>query len=204
MTRLRLLILAAAALPLVGGAADSPEPTAIMRLEPDVADAISALQSAKLNNTPAGIVELRCGTKPDGALDRCTVLSETPAGSRLGEAALMLAPNYRASAPGAMRVTIPFGAFTALRWRERPDGLLFERALRRVKISNPDGKATLDCLAAVTGMLVSCHVAVSIPDPRYGEAALLLASNFRFSAATYGGRPVATRTVIPITFRMGA
>ncbi len=204
MSGRRLLLLAAAALPFLAGAAVAPGPTAIMHLEPDVADAISALQSAKLNNTPAGKVELRCDTTPDGVLDHCAVLSETPADSRLGEAALLLAPNYRASAPGAVRVTIPFEAFTALRWRERPDGQLFERALRRVKISNPDGKATLNCLAAVSGMLVSCHVASSIPDPRYGEAAMLLASNFRFSAATYGGRPVPTRTVIPITFRMGA
>lgn len=200
----RLLPVSIALLMFAAAAADARESVATMRLELTDAEAVAALQGAKLGTSPAGVVELECGTKSDGALDHCRVFSETPSGARLGEAALALSRDYRASAPGAVRVTIPFKEFKILRWRERPDALLFERALRRVKVSNPNGKATLDCLAAATGVLVSCHVASSIPDARYGQAAMLLASNFRFSPATYDGRPVASRTVIPITFRMGS
>jgi protein TonB len=43
-----------------------------------------------------GLAALQCRIKDDGALERCIVFGEGPAGAGLGEAALRLAPLYRA------------------------------------------------------------------------------------------------------------
>lgn len=178
-------------------------PAATMRLEPDPADAVAALQAAKVSKSPGGEAVLQCATNAEGVLGGCSLISESISGQHLGEAALALAPLYRASAPGSVRVTVAFKSFEGAKWRERPDALLFMRALRRAGIQNPKGTAKLDCLVGVDGLLVSCRVIASAPTPQYGQAGMMVASNFRYRPATYGGVPVPSRAVIPLDFRMG-
>jgi TonB family protein len=178
-------------------AADS---VAHMRLEAEPTDMVAALSQAGLSVSPAGEVELNCATGPDGALRDCTVLSETPAGSRLGAAALALAPNYRASAPGAVRVTIPFRPYEATRWLARPSARELGEALQAANVDDRVGKAVLNCSSGPEDRLIACHVISSTPDERFGKAAMLAARYFRIRAATYNGRQVVSRIVLPITF----
>lgn len=202
--KLRLVAAATTAGVLLSMDASADEATAVMRLEPDPADAVAALQLADANLEAPGSADMQCIASADGALTGCRLLGENPSGSRLGEAALSLAPNYRASRPGDLRVTVSFKAFVPARRTERPDASLFMRALRKAGIQgDPNGKAQLDCLVGTDGRLISCRVVSSTPTPQYGAAGMMVASNFRFRPATYGGTPVQSRTKIPLNFDRG-
>jgi len=198
--------LALAVLPLAGtsSAAGEPGPLPIMRLEPtdqDVVDAIRVEQAG--HRTPPGEVELICQTKIDGALERCRLEREAPEGAGLGELALRVAPLYRASAPGPLRVVIPFSEFIGPTWGRKPTGSVMIDAMRAAKIGDPNGRAILDCLANPDGSIKSCRVELSEPDERYGLAAMYVARSVRIKGATYGGRPVEGRVKLPISFKSG-
>lgn len=187
----------------VGGAASARDAVATMRLDPEPRDAIEALQKSGLVQSPAGVVTLQCATSAENVLENCSVVSEAPERAGLGRAALVLAPNYRASAPGPVRVTVSFKAFEAMRWTRKPSNSDLPRAMKAAKIKDTDGRGIVECQAGVEGVLLDCRVLSSIPDPRFGEAAMWLMPHFALRPAYYDGSPVQTRVVIPLTFRWG-
>jgi len=203
MTAGRLFAATAMIQLLVSGAATARDAVAAMRLEPEPRDAIEALRKSGLVQSPAGVVTLQCATSAETVLENCRILSEAPERAGLGQAALVLAPNYRASAPGPVQVTVSFKAFEAMRWTRKPSNSDLPKAMKAAKIKDTEGRGIVECQAGVEGVLLDCRVLSSIPDPRFGEAAMWLMPHFGLRPSYYDGRPVQTRIVIPLTFRWG-
>jgi TonB family protein len=73
-----------------------------------------------------GVAHVRCKVAPQGRLSDCAVISETPTGAGFGQAALRLAPKFRATPEAAQRmagsVTLP------IRFAGPPPGPPFRQA----------------------------------------------------------------------------
>ena len=63
---------------------------------PTADDFMNAYRPAKTDGSTEGVVQVRCKVAAGGDLSDCTVVSEMPAGSGFGPAALTLMPKFRA------------------------------------------------------------------------------------------------------------
>lgn len=88
-----------AAVALIGASAGAANATPSMQTAPQAGRAAAPV---------AGVASVQCMVADQGALTRCALLSESPAGAGLGAAALDVAPMFRRpdATPGQM-VTIP-------------------------------------------------------------------------------------------------
>lgn len=167
----------------------------------------------------AGRAVVGCLVTPQGVLMDCVPLSETPAGSGFGSAAVALTPQFlmkpgrRKGVPVVSMVAIPInwegmgGRPTEiigsrrvvpgeLPWAEAPSYTDVAAAYpKKAQAEKLAGRATLACALSEQGRLNSCDVATV--EPRgYGfdTAAKALAKQFRFEVATDADRK-ATRSV---------
>lgn len=168
----------------------------------------AALKAAKA----LGRAQIDCGIDPSGRATDCTVVSEEPARSGSGRAAIVLARNFRMEPPRtpdgarvkAARVRIPVafsptvlsgGADQIARpdWGRLPEATqvasLFPAKAKAAGVKR--GEVTLACGVRATGAVGDCKVARETPAGLgFGEAALALAPSFAMSAWTSDGRPV--------------
>lgn len=170
-----------------------------------------------------GEAKLRCNSTPQSVLEKCRLVSETPAKAGFGAAALRLAamsqPNPRANFPPQRNRIMTF-RFTASPLDITPNTL---KPL--VVVKNPDwvrmptpeemnnafpteatanqGRAVVQCHVAVDQTLVECSVLDETPPGQgFAAAALALTSVFRMTPKTYDDEPVAGHPVrIPIVFQ---
>ena len=122
----------------------------------------------------------------------------------------MMTSAYCRMGPGA----IPAGceaqcpspaALTGTNWMRKPSG---EDILRfypeRASRMEVNGRATLECTFAETGLLTACAVGKEEPSGMgFGDAALKMSRLFRSAPVSADGKPVAGQHVsVPITFRV--
>ena len=155
-----------------------------------------------------GRAAIGCSVTTEGTLDRCQVLSESPAGAGFGAAALALAPFFQMSPMlvngvpqrgGTVKVPIVFqmGGPAALSrsapsssgttayvtrpiWTAAPTQAEVAAAYPpALKASGQKGSAVMDCVLAATGRLAQCNVVSETPQRSgSGRAALSLSSRF--------------------------
>jgi hypothetical protein len=170
-----------------------------------------------------GEATLRCNMSPALVLEKCRLVSETPAKAGFGAAALRLAalsqPNPHAAFPPERNRIMTF-RFTA-----SPLGITPDTLKPLVVVKNPDwvrlptpeessrvfpstatadqGRAVVQCHVAVDQTMADCRVVAETPEGQgFGPAALELTKVFRMTPKTYDDVPVAGHPVIvPIVFQ---
>ena len=180
------------------------------------------------NVTPSGSVVVRCHRYDNGDLDRCDVISETPAGAGLGRAAVDIAVFARAVAPPPEALIAPDKVQFAISF----DGDA-EKARRQAQpslaghtVTNPDwltkpsadelsrvwpveaarkgvgGTAVVICHTTVEGQLDRCRIRSETPaGAGFGDAALLVTRYFSMRPQRVDGVPVGgALVVIPMRF----
>ncbi|MDG2521134.1 TonB family protein [Caulobacter segnis] len=176
----------------------------------------SAARKAKLN----GEAVLDCSVAPDGALDACSVVSESPKDYGFGEASLAVASKFRMKPEDAsrqagakVRFLVEFyeagfttrtatGEIRTTDWRRKPSahdlqGVWPAAALKR----GVGGKATIDCQVSTVGLLEKCKVKSEEPAGLgFGSAALALSGAFEMQPRLENGTPTKSTVTIPIVF----
>jgi TonB family protein len=179
----------------------------------------------------SGFAKLLCHRTEHYRLADCTVLSETPAGSGFGAAALTLAglskdnPNITITPnPKGDAVTFSFSAKPAWiipntlvplhtvkpsgGWRTVPSAEDIARVYPRAAAARrTGGHVLLACLIAKDGRLPGCDVLDEQPAGLgFGEAALKLRPEFRMSPVLReDGQPDGESLIsLPINFRVGS
>lgn len=187
--------------PPVTGAKAKPAPVLDWRKRPTQQE-LSAAFPVAANGVP-GSANLLCEVDLDGALDRCTVTSETPMGLGFGAAALALAPQFlmTAGVPDVLghrpKVNIPihFEAGTrgpsllqedlllvAPRWSKAPSFADLAAAYPR-SAAGASGYVVLRCRVHRDGALEACEPTKEEPPGKgFGKAANSLTSKFRADA----------------------
>ena len=171
---------------------------------PSAEDLAKVYPPDALHQGVEGQATLRCTTQPDGRLADCAVAAETPSGQGFGEAALKLAPRFRAeppcpgaeeTKPGGREVAIRFAVASYLPPRRKavfkhdagkyaaldPAGPFWpDRALR----AGEAGSATIQCVALASGKLADCDLVQENPKGfGFGQAALRMAQRGWMTAA---------------------
>ena len=153
-----------------------------------------------------GEVKLDCAIGANRVATDCTVKSQTPADPKLAEAALKLAPMFKARADSSGRSVLDIDmTFDAQPdWLAKPtiNNLMAvwpAGALRK----GQNGQATLHCKVTTSGLVRSCTVIKEEPKGwGFGGAALALSSTFLMKPAMKGGAPVEGAEVsVPISFK---
>ena len=198
-----------------GGVAAQAPPSEPVITQPNWVKRPSAPQFAAVFPAEArrkgidGRAAIGCSVTTEGTLDRCEVLSESPAGAGFGAAALALAPLFQMSPMlvngvpqrgGTVRVPIVLqSGGPAMLSRSAPSTTGRAAYVTRpiwtaaatqadvaaaypaaLKASKQKGSAVLDCALAPTGRLAQCKVASEAPQRGgTGRAALSLISRFQ-------------------------
>lgn len=151
----------------------------------------------------------RCAVSDSGELSDCSIVSESPAASGLGEALLSLTHRYRRKPPkeGDLRhVYIVDGVYEAdvqADWRRQPtpDEMLAVWPTEAYK-NGQSGEAVINCVVTVQGALRDCVAVEESPlNAGFGAAAIALAPQFLMKPATKDGVPVEAVTQIPVVFK---
>lgn len=189
---------------------------------PDRAEWAKAYPTDAARAGISGAVKVRCAAAPDGALQNCAVIEETPSGQGFGAAALSLTGGMQLRTTGQNGEPV-VGRQVVVPVRFAPE-LLHPGAI----ISNPDwmrkptaeelmrfwpadsgassAKTLITCVVSSRGLLERCAVAYENPKGRgFGGAALAMSAIFVMRPMTVDGFPVGGGQVsIPISFVGGA
>ena len=171
-----------------------------------------------------------CQVTARGALARCVVASETPAGRGYGKAALELMPRFRMRRTGSdgsplaggyvvvplhfdldapAPVVKPSAQLPGVRvletpnWLRRPTAADIARYYpSRAETLGREGYAAARCVATYLGALSQCTVSYEIPgDWGFGDAALRITRMFRMRPWTAAGESVEGVVVtVPVKF----
>ncbi|PLR27781.1 hypothetical protein SGCZBJ_05340 [Caulobacter zeae] len=172
-----------------------------------------------------GRAVIRCRVTTEGFLDRCAVLSESPAGLGFGHSALALAPQFlmspkiRAGQRVETEVTVPInwaglaeGGFASVSkerlildppWKSAPSLAQVEAAWPKAAAGEDNGQAALRCGIKESGALDDCEVISELPKGKgFGKAALGLADHFKVSIGPGDAKMVKLIHVdVPFRFR---
>lgn len=158
---------------------------------------------------------MTCKVLKDGALTDCTILQEDPPGQGFGEAALASARYFKMTPTTADGKSVEGGSvIIPLKWQlaapaPNPPGTpasadpiaeLFPAAARA---KNVGGVVQMNCLAQTDGTLSGCKIVSECPvGLGFGDATLKVAPYFKMRPKTVQGRPVASRVIIPIAWKL--
>lgn len=164
----------------------------------------------------SGEARLTCTVSAAGVLGNCRVVSETPRDLGFGAAALNLIskfqmrPARRDGVAVESEVTIPVifskpnpGVYTNPDWLRKPtlDNL---RQAFPIDAKATSGRAAINCIVSLQGLLRDCTVASEDPPGQgFGSAALAMAPQFLMRPATKNGVPFESHVTIPVTFDCG-
>ena len=176
----------------------------------------------------AGSATLSCKMSPHGALRVCTVVSESPAGSGFGEAAMRIAaasmewPSISLTtdqmaqsrsinltfkpSPGAIEpnLLVPFKYIEDPRWTRMPTGEGFANLYPEWAASyNLSGQTVSACLVTAAGKLDDCQVISERPTGAgFGGAAIKVLHLFRMGPLNSLGLPVdGSLVIMPVNFQ---
>jgi TonB family protein len=198
--------LAALAGTMAGSAAIGAEPEGVVRepewlRKPSAEDMKAAWPVEAARSGKPGKVVLRCEVDPQGLLQKCAVLSETPPGLGFGGAALMIAPSFKMKPrlengqPVRGVVTIPI-AFGGMRtdggsggrtaaildpvWARAPSFRQMQLAWPQAAGDLDSGGAVLRCKVTETGWLKACTTYNELPGGKgFAAAAKTLVQDFQ-------------------------
>ena len=163
-----------------------------------------------------GLAQLTCQAAVDGSLSGCQVISESPPGQGLGDAALKLATTLRLKPAAAgetspRAVTVPFrfdladpAAMATADEIKNPNWVAAADAPQIAKyypVSAHDrhvgGRATVRCIVSADGRLHDCVTVSEMPaGENFGVSAAKMSQDlFRMAPTTRDGAPVAGRSI---------
>jgi TonB family protein len=152
-----------------------------------------------------GKVLLDCGVGANGFAADCRVKASQPANPALEQAALSLAPLYKALNPKIARSTLLLDVQydESVDWLRRPTGDDFATAYpREAATRGASGTAVIKCVVQTNGLLRGCTlINEDQPGLGFGPAALVLSRIFLFKPAIRHGEAVEAEISIPINFK---
>lgn len=195
--------------------------------KPTAGQLAAAFPTRAWDSARSGKAMIKCQVTVEGFLDRCKVLSESPAGYDFGAAALQLAPQFRLSPKIRGGKPVPGGDVTIpINWDmsgARPDPSNFGSrrllidppwsavpSLEQVRAAWPaeaqgvaSGQAALRCSVAADGALKDCEAISEVPSGKgFGKAAKALSRNFKMRVAPEDAKILKTISVdVPFRFR---
>lgn len=227
-----LALLSCAAIPLAGSAEPQNSPADYVR-RPSAATMVGATPAAALRAGKDGKATIQCTVSVEGALKRCRVLSEEPAGFGFGQAAVALSsqflmkPEIKNGKAVEVPVNIPLyfpGAgdptgshiagtdtlerqrlVTNINWQTAPSYADVQAAYpAKAKNAKVGGRASLQCKFADDNALGACTVLNEAPNGYgFGETAVKLAKSFRAAPRADGQSWKGQLTLLPVTFPVG-
>ena len=186
---------------------------------PSPADLAGVFPKAAAKKGVDGSAVIRCQASVEGFLQKCAVLSETPAGLNFGEAALQLTPKIRGGKPVATdEITIPIlwrgfsnyspgpvGDSLVLDppWSSTPSAAQVRAAWPTNAKDATSGQVALRCEFDRTGGLRDCTTISEIPANRgFAKAARSLTSQFKVRFAPDQAKTLDKYSVdVPFRFR---
>ncbi len=195
------------------------------RKRPTANDILSVFPAEAFRRGQGGSATITCIATPQGTLQDCLTISESPAGAGFGAAAIALTPQftlkpalYKGQAvPSAVAIPIRFVTEGSgepeggrkimpadVSWAEAPSYADVALAYpKKARAERRSGRATLACELTEEGRLRRCFTISSAPDGfGFDTAAKTLAKQFRFQVSTPEDAK-ATRDVsvhLPFTF----
>jgi TonB family protein len=151
-----------------------------------------------------GKVLLDCGVGANGFAAQCQVKASEPANSALEQAALTLAPLYKALNPKVTRATLQVDVQydDAVDWLRKPNGDDVAAAYpREAGRRGASGTAVIKCVVQTNGLVRACTlIREDQPGLGFGPAALVLSRIFLFKPAMRHGAAVESEISVPISF----
>ncbi len=216
--RILAALAAVTLLALAGGksaAADAPASLAPPEWldTPSFEDLAKVYPEDALDKGVSGRTEIACTVKPDGYLQDCTLVSETPPGAGFGQASLSIAGKFRVKpgtvkpdASGVTRIVIPIRWQMVKNpdWIERPNGDTLASYWPDSRGYRAGARVVMRCRVEADGTLSHCFISSESPlGLGFGDATLKVARHFRMRPATVDGQPVAGGVVvIPIVWKI--
>lgn len=157
-----------------------------------------------VGNLIYGKVLLDCGVGASGFAADCTVKASKPANPALEQAALSLAPLFKALNPKIGRSTLQIDVQydEAVDWLRKPNGDDMAAAYpREAGARGASGAAVIKCVIQTNGLVRACTlIREDQPGLGFGPAALVLSRVFLFKPAMRHGEAVEAEISIPIAF----
>lgn len=197
--------------------------------KPSLQELMAVFPSEAFKRGISGKATISCNITPQGALNACTVVDESPAGKGFGSAAIALTPQFMmrpatlngvpvaSQARIPITFTVPEGGMESvgskrvlppnLPWIEAPSYTDVSAAYpRKAREAGIGGRATVSCAMGEDGRLKDCSTGIS--EPRgYGfdTAAKSLARQFRIAVTNDEGRKATHKVAVhlPVTFDPG-
>jgi hypothetical protein len=191
---------------------------------PSYADLLAALPARAKAGNVSGTVALRCAFTDDGKLSGCNIANELPAGYGFGDAALNLAPHFKAPAKGPdgkslrgswVNLSIFFlpglddgsaMSISSVQWLGQPTAQQWASVYPpKAKAAGVTaGSATLSCTVEVDGGLKACGVKDETPAGMgFGAAAMAATPVFVMKQWNDDGEAMVGRKIaLPLTFQV--